>query len=466
MHKRLWVISVTLCAVLTVTGCGSKKEVNYNAGQEDSVEGAVNAASESDSEESDDVDRGLLARQLGIPESAKEDIPVDGTSLTKIVIDDPDVEVPDKDKMYTKDYFMDPMTADGRKALVESVLDENSGIYNYPEEYFDSKDMDRETVEKIFEDNDVEPDYSGDYFVGKIDGEPYVVRFMFGDDYIDEGFAVSRACQEEVPEELAARQVTHVSYMEDDPADYADFLDLDVPDEEDQEDSRTDKEEDNHSGMTMEQAEKKAAEYMQSLGYLDIIQTSITDMYRLYESDDFNIVQYDKDGYMVRFDASMNGVPLYQPVTTQIDTITHMSSTPGGNVPRSNYYCAERSYFELRFNEDGIIELYGYSPMLSDDELHEADSLITWDQAVESLKKAVPEHFAGYTGYTEVTFNDVRLTYFRTKTGDNEYEIVPVYVFSYSESYDTNAPIQLIIIDARDGSEINIIQDPGRMGIV
>ena len=122
----------------------------------------------------------------------------------------------------------------------------------------------------------------------------------------------------------------------------------------------------------------------------------------------------------------------------------------------------------MSFNEDGIVTFYGYWPMRSEDELHQVDKLITWDEAVESLKKAVPQHFAGYTGYSEVTFNDVRLTYFRTKTGDKQYEVIPVYVFAQLESWaeESNAPTQLIMIDARDGSEVDVMQDPGRQGLI
>ena len=61
----------------------------------------------------------------------------------------------------------------------------------------------------------------------------------------------------------------------------------------------------------------------------------------------------------------------------------------------------------------------------------------------------------------------MRLAYFRTKTGDKEYEIIPVYVFAQMESWaeEDNAPDQLLMIDARDGSEVDVRQDPARQGI-
>ena len=64
-------------------------------------------------------------------------------------------------------------------------------------------------------------------------------------------------------------------------------------------------------------------------------------------------------------------------------------------------------------------------------------------------------------------FNDVRLTYFRAKIGDGEYEAIPVYAFAQLDTdrgSDESYPIQLIMIDARDGSEVSIVQDEARFG--
>ena len=42
-----------------------------------------------------------------------------------------------------------------------------------------------------------------------------------------------------------------------------------------------------------------------------------------------------------------------------------------------------------------------------------------------------------------------------------------MYVFAQLESWaeESNAPTQLIMIDARDGSEVDIMQDPARKGL-
>ena len=102
--------------------------------------------------------------------------------------------------------------------------------------------------------------------------------------------------------------------------------------------------------------------------------------------------------------------------------------------------------------------------MKSDDDLTEAGDLISWDAAVDKLKECMPEHFKDYSGYSSVEFNDVRLTYFRVKTGEGEYEAVPVYVFAQidGDRDDDTYPIQLVMLDARDGSEVSMVQDQAR----
>ena len=212
MRKKGWIISAVMCAVIAFTGC-SDKDINYET-DDSGVSGADALVSE---EASADENRGFLAQQLGIPESAKTDLPVDGTNLKKISIDDKDIIVPGKDRMYTKSYRMGILTDTTREEIVKTFLDESEGIYNYPEEMF-NEDVDRAGIDKYLEDNSGEkPDYSGEYFIGKMNGVPYIVRFMSSDWSIDEAFAVSRAYPEEITDEMAARQIRSITYYDYNP---------------------------------------------------------------------------------------------------------------------------------------------------------------------------------------------------------------------------------------------------------
>ena len=450
MRKKLWVMSAMLCMALAIGGCSGKKEVNYDSQEEDS--GASAGVT--------DEEGGLLADKLGIPESAEIELSTDGTNLDRITINDKDIEVPEKDRMYTKTYRMGVLTDEYKEILVRSILDEETGIYNYSQEQFDSKDTDREYIESIFENKSSKPDFSGEYFLGKIEGVPYVVRFMSSEWSTSEAVVVSRALRDEVPRELAEnKQISNVTYYDYDPDEIKEDLNS-------EEDDSLDKVSENVSGISLEEAEKKAVEYVNSLGFTDVSQTYIANMYRAYEDSSFHVIQYDADGYKVHLDASVNDVPLYQPMATAIDTITHRSINSSGYVAPGSYYYIERSYYEISFNEDGIMSFYGYWPMLSDDELHDAGNLITWNEAIDSLNEVIPQHFADYIGFSQVNFNNVRLTYFRVKKDEKQYEVIPVYVFSQVEDYDADVPYQLIMLDARDGSEVDIVQDSGRMGLV
>ena len=69
----------------------------------------------------------------------------------------------------------------------------------------------------------------------------------------------------------------------------------------------------------------------------------------------------------------------------------------------------------------------------------------------------------------------MRLTYFRTKTGEGTYEIIPVYVFAESSdgesdesdayAYGSGYPLQLVMLDARDGQEVDVVQNESRVGL-
>ena len=203
MRKRAWIVSTVLCTAITLSGCGGK-DINYKTDDSD-ASGTEPGISE---EAAADENGGLLAQQLGIPESAKTELPVDGTDLKKITLDDKDIIVPDKDRMYTKSYRMGILTDTIREEIVKSFLDESEGIYNYSQELFDDQGIERTDIDKYFEDHSGEkPDYSGEYFIGKMDGVPYIVRFMDTEWSIDEAFAISRAYPEEITDEMAARQI-------------------------------------------------------------------------------------------------------------------------------------------------------------------------------------------------------------------------------------------------------------------
>ena len=332
-------------------------------------------------------------------------------------------------------------------------------MFEYP---YDLKDEVSQTQkDAIFENKGAAVDYGSDYFIGKIDGTEYILYFFDQSWSTDEGFELQLATEREVPEDMQKLGATYVSYMTYD-SEELDGINRNAP-------IWAAVDEDNKCGLSQSEALTKTMDYMAKWGFKDVAATSENEIYREYGYYDANggseACWDEKNGYSVSFGAAVTGQPLYQPEAFGVDTISHQSEED--SFDPNNYYYMERSQYSITFDSDGLVSFICTWPMYSDEDAVDAGSLISWDKAVESLKKCMPEHFADYTGYNKVEFNDVRLSYFRVKTGDGEYEAIPVYVFAQLDTdrgSDESYPIKLVMIDARDGSEVSITQDEARFG--
>lgn len=221
----------------------------------------------------------------------------------------------------------------------------------------------------------------------------------------------------------------------------------------------------NKCELTVEQVTEQARDYAAKIGLEDVVVTDVNELYMEYMDEYGAPVAYEKDGYSVSMSASVNAVDLYQPQAFGVDTISHNSTQVEEDYSGSNYYYAEISGCSMSVSSAGLLGISCEWPMRSAGDLKDAGNLLTWDEAVESLESAIPEHFKGYIGYSDVIFNDVRLTYFRTYVEPGRYQVIPVYAFAQiDDEYDDTYPIQLIMLDARDGSEVDIRQDGSRMG--
>ena len=145
-NKRSILCAMLLMSAFAVWGCGEKKvEYGVDVINGDSVAeysgSAVTTESSGDIAAGDDDGAvagktdsvGGLVYDLSIPENAHMELSVDGTELNSISIEADDIKVPEKDKMYTKEYYMDNISSDERKQMLESLFDEDEGIFNYPE---------------------------------------------------------------------------------------------------------------------------------------------------------------------------------------------------------------------------------------------------------------------------------------------------------------------------------------------
>lgn len=470
-NKRSILCAMLLMSAFAVWGCGEKKvEYGVDVINGDSVAeysgSAVTTESSGDIAAGDDDGAvagktdsvGGLVYDLSIPENAHMDLSVDGTELNSISIEADDIKVPEKDKMYTKDYYMDNISSDERKQMLESLFDEDEGIFNYP--YDDKDNVTDEQVDAIFADKGAAVDYNSDSFIGNIDGKAYNVLFTNPEWSTDVGFYVNAVDDAaEITDELRDKGVTHVGYTS------AEYLIADDDSGGDGDEPTVDAEMPNKCELTVEQVTEQARDYAAKIGLEDVVVTDVNELYMEYMDEYGAPVAYEKDGYSVSMSASVNAVDLYQPQAFGVDTISHNSTQVEEDYSGSNYYYAEISGCSMSVSSAGLLSISCEWPMRSAGDLKDAGNLLTWDEAVESLESAIPEHFKGYIGYSDVIFNDVRLTYFRTYVEPGRYQVIPVYAFAQiDDEYDDTYPIQLIMLDARDGSEVDIRQDGSRMG--
>ena len=54
----------------------------------------------------------------------------------------------------------------------------------------------------------------------------------------------------------------------------------------------------------------RSLDYMDKWGFNDVVPTSQSELYRQYSDEYGEVVGYEKDGYSVTFQASVNGQPL------------------------------------------------------------------------------------------------------------------------------------------------------------
>lgn len=466
-YKGICVLAVA--SMLAMTGCGDKK-VDYNVSnfegdsvrEYDSTGEITETAGSSDeaavTEQIPSVS--VIAQKLEIPQSAHEELNTDGTLLKKITINASEIKVPNTDRMYTKEYTLVGGTDEDKEKILRAILDADTGIHNAPSEAA----MTKAYVDIILKRTDDELDLSADDFIGKIDGRIFEVHFINSDGSACSGIQLFELFRE-IPQELQELQVEHISYEALEPMNSG--LDEMLGDDE-KEGLESLDEVENKCGMTIDEVRLKALGYFDKWNLWDVSEVSVADLCREGRDKEYNVVTTDKYGYDVSYVSAINGQLVYQPGANNIDTLRFKKSDID---TIDSYYNSEITSYSIGIDDGGLNYFSCSWPMKSDDELHEVKNLISWDEALEDLQKVIPEHFAGYDGYSDVTFDDVRLTYFRTKTGENTYEIIPVYVFAESMdsdsgnevyAYGSGYPLQLVMLDARDGQEVDIVQDKSK----
>lgn len=443
--KTLSLLLVTTLAAGTVlAGCG-KKKVDYNMGDDGNGGGG-----------------GKLATRLNVPESYDgklSDIDSE-TGLTDVSIKATEISVPDTDKMSIYKYDANSIDSDYKKRICESFYDVSAGIYEYnwdkpykgdvereielaqsmadqatsddDKSYFDSYiDSLKEELKNATEERVGAGEYTADAFVGTVGSNMYMISFNTGDSGSGGGFDIDYYPSDQMinykPKEGAASVYCYSGEYYDG------------------EDSA------NSAALSKEDASQKGIDFLASCGITDVVETDVTDLIWEYNDASYNIVAAEKNGYMVTYKRSIDGIAPYTPSVYGIDSLT------SGDT----WYDTVDETFQLSIDDNGIVQANCVDALKATKDKQDNVDLLSWDDILKKLPTAVNTYYKdNKTQYSTVEFNDVSLTYYKVKDGDG-YKYTPVWAFAQCEKndkgdLDKDYPIQLIMLDATNGELIDL----------
>lgn len=451
-------VTIFISFTLFTTGCGNKA-VDYG---EESVASSGYA-------------KGELAKQLEIPASYIGDLSTEGTDLAALTINDKNIEVPDVDCMYIAYYRRPILDEEYKQKILEGVTDQDKDIYQisdtmYKEdaqyvldyemalfeeakaagdtEWIDYYSSSVEAMERMVNNASLQrekiTDYKEDSYQAYLNGRLLSMHFL-GWTYDGE------VCCDQF--DVTNMDYDLLKYKQED-------LGIQLIN------TTTDADEyglENRCEMTLEEAESFAIEYFANLGLTDLVLAESHDLLWQYRDYAFEVLDSECNGYHLIFSVYVDGQPIYFPMTMLLEPLK--TEQIGYDIPRPEY--------TLQLDDKGVVGVDFENPIEIAEKGQERVDIISFEEALEVLEAATTKYYSEHpSSYNKITFNDVKLTYYMIADPEEKglLKVVPVYVFAqnntdpYGEIYENN-PEELFVINAVDGSVINVIEELENMNV-
>ena len=441
--KRLYVIAFACCLTLSMfSGCG-KKDVDYNVGEDGSSDGSGGEG---------------LAGKLGVPETIDESLDVGDSGLTSLTIEATEVHMPDTDHMSVVYCTKNEMTAERKQEIAELLFDKDEGIYAYDydnrikseiqaeldwceeereieaAEGYDTSWLDEYESElqselaSAPEQYPAAEDYEGDDYLGTYNGTEYKLS-MYEDGNV---YLIFNGDELQYrPTTVEGATDAYFTYDEDD----------------------TDMES-NVCEMSETDAETLALTLLGELGVSDAVKKSVYPLEWVYYGDS-NVVSEEKDGYVFEFARSIDGATACDIGVWNVLNLDTDDGYP--DIPVESFY--------VYVDSNGILELDFQDIFTPTGEVDSDIELLSFSELIEQANTSVAQYYTDYpTDYAKIEFNGAYLTYYISIDEENDqYMYIPVWVFTEYEEYQDDDwssyyPDQMVVLDARDGSYIDIVQ--------
>lgn len=446
-----------------LTGCG-KKNVDYN------VDGTTD-----ENGEGNKSDKGGISGKLGIPDSINETFDAGTSGLGSITVNCAEPVIPEVDKMVVAKYTPMSMTNEDKKKIAETLFEKDKGIYLYDYDHPTKEDIQMQidwhksqielakangetdylsyleeeitNLENQFaEAPETYPDagdYSGETFRGTVDGVKYGLSMYSNSNDYSVGMGSSVYFSADNALNLRPYEGAENGYLDTYVDPYSTTDETDVV---------------NGSSMTQEEAKDIAERFLDSIGVTNVIEAKSNDLFWVYYNQNGEELAREADGYYFEYYRSIEGIPAYPGNLWSIDNLNQINGWI--NFPKESYRLA---VYDGRVVEASWDQVFGESESMEDVEL------LPYDKIIESANTEISKYYEKYPPkYKNIEFNDVRLTYFLVSDGDGKCKYIPVWIFAqyleYMDMDNSNDPVQLVVINAVDGSVIDIVEEAKKLG--
>ena len=209
----------------------------------------------------------------------------------------------------------------------------------------------------------------------------------------------------------------------------------------------------NQCTFTEDEARQIADDFMAKVGCSDVTLKKTSGLCWVYYDNDGNTTATDVDGYTFTYARAINNQPTATVNAWNVDNIQQDNASV--NIP------AEECTVTVDSNGICGANWTEYLEAVSDPQ---ATEILSYKDLLEKLNETVPEYYSKYpSNYKKIEFNGMELAYY-LKQGDKdgEFEYVPAWILSEYEEYqdysEKDNPTQLVVIDARDGSVIDLLE--------
>lgn len=448
--KLLIIAAISAMVISSFSGCG-KKDVDINV--DDKQDGSGESSDSRGSGEG-------LAGELGVPEEVDVTLLTGDSGLSNLSIKTDEVHMPDTDHMSVVYCKSDPMTPERRKEIVEMIFDKEEGIYVYDYEHRIKSEIEEE-IEWC--EKERESDSAQGYDIS------------WYDEYIDELQQELATAPDEYPAAEAYTEESYIGtyngrkynlsvyddgsvnlYMDEETMKYRPIDAEGVVNAYSTYEELEEMPDSNLCTISEDEAESLALNMLGELGINDVVKDRVYPLEWVYYDENGNDIQKDYDGYVFKFARSIDGGKATNIYVGNAMNLQQDNGWP--QLPSEGYY--------VYVDANGVLQLDYQNCYTLTGEVETDVDLLSFDELIEKANTSVAQYYTDFpTDYANITFNGVYLTYCISVDENNkdQYKYIPVWIFTQyveyqDQSWSEEYPDQVVMLDARDGSYIDLVQ--------